>query len=287
MKNYIIKSYCKINLSLNVLKKLKSGYHRITSLITFCNLHDIISISKIESIKDDIIFTGRFNKGIKKNSNTIVKVLKILREQKLLNNHKFKINVKKNIPHGSGLGGGSSNAASLLNYFNSKMKLQLNNKEIKKMAKNIGFDVPVNLDKKNTILTGKNDKLIRIKQKLNLNILIVYPNVICSTKKIYRKNKKKSYFKKRSLFIPKNKYKLIQFLKRENNDLEKTVIKTYPIVGELIDTIKSTKGCYFSRITGSGSACIGIFSNMKNANYARRIIKLKYPKYWCLVSKTI
>ena len=90
MKNYIIKSYCKINLSLNVLKKLKSGYHRITSLITFCNLHDIISISKIESIKDDIIFTGRFNKGIKKNSNTIVKVLKILREQKLLNNHKFK-----------------------------------------------------------------------------------------------------------------------------------------------------------------------------------------------------
>ena len=183
MKNYIIKSYCKINLSLNVLKKLKSGYHRITSLITFCNLHDIISISKIESIKDDIIFTGRFNKGIKKNSNTIVKVLKILREQKLLNNHKFKINVKKNIPHGSGLGGGSSNAASLLNYFNSKMKLQLNNKEIKKMAKNIGFDVPVNLDKKNTILTGKNDKLIRIKQKLNLNILIVYPNVICSTKK--------------------------------------------------------------------------------------------------------
>ena len=57
MKNYIIKSYCKINLSLNVLKKLKSGYHRITSLITFCNLHDIISISKIEFLEVTVNIT--------------------------------------------------------------------------------------------------------------------------------------------------------------------------------------------------------------------------------------
>jgi len=73
----------------------------------------------------------------------------------------------------------------------------------------------------------------------------------------------------------------------ENNDLEKTVIKIYPKVKKLIDCIKSQKGCYFSRITGSGSACIGIFSNMKNAIYAQKLIKLKYPKYWCAVSKTI
>ena len=59
------------------------------------------------------------------------------------------------------------------------------------------------------------------------------------------------------------------------------------ICGEIIDYIKSQKGCYFSRITGSGSACIGIFSNMRYAIYAKKLIKLKYPKYWCAVSKTI
>ena len=73
----------------------------------------------------------------------------------------------------------------------------------------------------------------------------------------------------------------------ENNDLERTVTKIYPKVEKIINFIKSQNGCYFSRITGSGSACIGIFSNMKSAICAQKMIKLKYPKYWCVISKTI
>ena len=287
MKNFKIKSYCKINLSLRVLKKLNSGYHNIISLITFCDLHDVISISKIRNLKDKINFSGKFKRGINKKSNTITEVLNLLRNKKLLENQAFKINIKKNIPHGSGLGGGSSNAADLLNYCNLKMKLKLNKNKIKKLASQIGSDVPVNLERKNTFLTGKKDKILRFSQKFKLNLLIVYPNLICSTKKIYQKNKKISFSKRQPSFSAISNKKLINFLKSEHNDLEKTVIKIYPKVKKIIDYIKSQKGCYFSRITGSGSACIGIFSNMKNAIYAQKLIKLKYPKYWCAVSKTI
>lgn len=287
MDNIKIKSYCKINLSLKVLKKLNSGYHNIISLITFCDLHDVISISRIRNLKDEISFSGKFKKGINKKSNTITKVLNLLRSIKLLENQAFKINVRKNIPHGSGLGGGSSNAADLLNYFNSKMKLKLSKNKIKKLAGQIGFDVPVNLEKRNTFLTGKKGEILRLNQKFKLNLLIVYPNLICSTKKIYERNRKINLSKAQSIFYIKNNKKLINLLKNENNDLEKTVIKIYPKVKKIIDCIKSQKGCYFSRITGSGSACIGIFSNMKNAIYAQKLIKLKYPKYWCAVSKTI
>ena len=287
MSNFNIKSYCKINLSLRVLKKLNSGYHNIISLITFCDLHDVISISKIRNLKDKINFSGKFKKGINKKSNTITEVLNLLRNKKLLENQAFKINIKKNIPHGSGLGGGSSNAADLLNYCNLKMKLKLNKNKIKKLASQIGSDVPVNLERKNTFLTGKKDKIIRFSQKFKLNLLIEYQNLICSTKKIYQKNKKISFSKRQPSFSAISNKKLINFLKSEHNDLEKTVIKIYPKVKKIIDYIKSQKGCYFSRITGSGSACIGIFSNMKNAIYAQKLIKLKYPKYWCAVSKTI
>ena len=287
MSNFKIKSYCKINLSLRVLKKLNSGYHNIISLITFCDLHDVISISKIRNLKDKINFSGKFKKGINKKSNTITEVLNLLRNKKLLENQAFKINIKKNIPHGSGLGGGSSNAADLLNYCNLKMKLKLNKNKIKKLASQIGSDVPVNLERKNTFLTGKKDKILRFSQKFKLNLLIVYPNLICSTKAIYQKNKKISFSKRQPSFSAISNKKLINFLKSEHNDLEKTVIKIYPKVKKIIDYIKSQKGCYFSRITGSGSACIGIFSNMKNAIYAQKLIKLKYPKYWCAVSKTI
>jgi len=285
--NIKIKSYCKINLSLKVLKKLNSGYHNIISLITFCDLHDVISISRIRELKDEISFSGKFKRGINKKSNTITKVLNLLRSNKLLKNQAFKINVQKNIPHGSGLGGGSSNAANLLNYFNLKMKLKLSKNKIRKLADQIGFDVSINLEKRNAFLTGKRGKILRLNQKFKLNLLIVYPNLICSTKKIYERNRKINLSKPQSFFYTKDNKKLINFLKNENNDLEKTVIKIYPKIKKIIDYIKSQKGCHFSRITGSGSACIGIFSNMRHAIYVQKLIKLKYPKYWCAVSKTI
>jgi len=287
VKNFKIKSYCKINLSLRVLKKLNNGYHNIMTLITFCDLHDVISVLKIESLKDKISFSGKFKEGINKKSNTATKVLNLLRKTKLLKSQTFKINIQKNIPHGSGLGGGSSNAADLMNFFNINLKLKLNKNKLKKMAGQIGFDVPINLERKNTFVTGKKNEILRLNHKFRLNLLIVYPNLICSTKKIYEQNKNKSFIKPQSLFYKKNNKKLIDFLINENNDLEKTVVKIYPRIKKIINYIKSQKGCYFSRITGSGSACIGIFSNMKNAIYAQKLVKLKYPKYWCVVSKTI
>ena len=287
MKNFKIKSYCKINLFLRVLRKLDNGYHTIMSLITFCELHDTISIFKIKSLRDKISFSGRFKEGINKKSNTVTKVLDLFRRTKLLKNQAFKINIQKNIPHGSGLGGGSSNAADLINFFNLNMKLKLNKNKIKKLADQIGFDVPINLERKNTFLTGKKDNILRLNQNFRLNLLVVYPNIICSTKRIYEKNRKKSLIKPQSYFYKKNNKALIDFLIKENNDLEETVIKIYPKVKKIINYIKSQNGCYFSRITGSGSACIGIFSNMKNAIYVQKLIKLKYPKYWCVVSKTM
>ena len=287
MKNFKIKSYCKINLSLRVLKRLKNGYHNIASLITFCDLHDVISISKITNQKDQVSFSGKFKKGINKKKNTITKVLSLLRKNELLENQAFKINIKKNIPYGSGLGGGSSNAATLLNYFKSNMKLKLNKNKVKKLARQIGFDVPINLVRKNTFLSGKVGQILRLNRKFNLNLLIVYPNLICSTKTIYQKTRKISLLKPQSFIYIKDNKKLISLLIKENNDLEKIVVKTYPKIGKIIDYIKSQEGCYFSRITGSGSACIGVFSNMKNTIYAQKMIELKYPNYWSKVSKTI
>ena len=286
MKNIKIKSYCKINLSLRVIKKLQSGYHSIVSLITFCDLHDIISISKTTSLKDKISFSGQFKKNINKRSNTISKTLDLLKKIKFIEKQAYKINIKKNIPHGSGLGGGSSNAAALLNFFVSKMKIKASNSLLEKVSKKIGSDVSICLVKKNSLLKN-NNKVLRFKKKFNLNILLVYPNLICSTKKIYQKNKTRSLSKPQKFHNMKNRNQLIKILKNEKNDLERTVFKIYPKIKMLINYIKSQKGCHFSRITGSGSACIGIFSKMEHAIYVKKLIKIKYPKYWCVVSKTI
>ena len=286
MKKYKIKSLCKINLSLRVLKRLNDNYHRINSFITFCGINDVIQIKKINRLKDKVVFSGNFKKGIDIKNNTITKTLNLLRKSSFLGKIFFKIDVKKNIPQGAGLGGGSSNAAALLNFLYIKNFLKIKKNEIYKIAKDIGSDVPICLEYKNTLLTGKSGKLKRINNKLKLIILIAYPNIKSSTKRVYQENKQ--FTKKISKFnLYKNNKKIVNFLKNEKNDFEKTVIKFYPQVSNLLKLISKQNGCWFSRITGTGSACIGIFFNKKTAFYTRKLIKLKFPKYWCVVSKTI
>ena len=81
----IIKSYCKINLFLKVLKKNKKGLHNIQSTTMLIELHDKISIKKIKKKKDEVIFTGYFKKNINRSTNTVTNTLSILRSQNLLN----------------------------------------------------------------------------------------------------------------------------------------------------------------------------------------------------------
>ena len=113
-----IRSYAKINLALNVIKKI-SNFHKIESIVSFISLHDEILIKKIKSKNHIISFTGKFSKNIGK-INTVSNLLNILDNKKLLKNNKFKIKIKKNIPVQAGLGGGSMNAASILNYLIKK-----------------------------------------------------------------------------------------------------------------------------------------------------------------------
>ena len=83
------------------------------------------------------------------------------------------------------------------------------------------------------------------------------------------------------------KKKFISLLKKDKNDLQKVVEKKYPQISRLILSIYKQEGCIFSRMTGSGSACYGVFKSKKTAQFAITKLKRKYPKYWCVVTKTI
>ena len=128
MKFHKIKSYAKINISLGVLGRLNSKLHKIESLISFLNLHDNIFIKKIKNKFHKVTFVGKFSKGIKK-KNTISNLLKILDNNKKLNNQKYLIKVNKKIPQKSGMGGGSMNAANILKYLLNKQSLKLDSKD--------------------------------------------------------------------------------------------------------------------------------------------------------------
>ena len=126
MDVFKIKSYAKINLALNVTGK-KIKLHKIESIISFIDLHDLIYLKQISSKNHKVFFKGRYSKNINK-KNTVTSLLKLLDEKKFLNNKKFEIKIIKNIPQEAGMGGGSMNAASLINFFINKKILKYKKK---------------------------------------------------------------------------------------------------------------------------------------------------------------
>ena len=279
----MIKSYCKINLSLRVLKKMKNGFHDIQTNTILLNLHDLIKVKKINNKKDIVIFKGKFKKYISEDNNSIVNTINILRKNKLINEKKkFKIYINKKIPIFSGLGGGTSNSAFIIKYF---LKKKINENILNLFEKKIGSDLRLFFNKQVFQKSLKNIK--KYKKNYHLYFNLVYPNIKCSTKTVYAKVKK---FKKASLIDYskiQSKEKFIQLIKKENNCLQEISISKYKILKYIIAFMETQKDCYYSRMTGSGSVCYGMFKSHNAAKTALKKIKKRFPKFWCVTAKTI
>ena len=277
-----IKSYTKVNLSLNIIGKLKSKLHNIESIVSFLDLHDELYIKIIKSHDHKISFSGKFSKGIG-SKNTISKLLYMLDKKKLLNNQKFEIRVTKNIPQQSGMGGGSMNASNVISFFLKKKIIQLKGSKLKNLANSIGSDVILGVNKKNTILCS-NGKLKTFDKKLNFHVLVVKPNFGCSTKKIFSKvinYSKPLYSKPNKSFL--NKETIIN----SSNDLEKIVFQKYLKFRKLKSFLLKLPNSLFIRMTGSGSSIVVYFQSKKAAVIGSKLFKKKLKSYWCIVSKTI
>ena len=279
----MIKSYCKINLSLRVLKKLKNGLHDIQSNTLLLDLHDIIKIDKINKKNDIIIFTGEFRKLVDKLKNSISDTLFILRNKGIIKKqYRYKIVVNKKIPVFAGLGGGSSNAFFLAKYF---LKNKISNYILRIFEKKIGSDFRFFFYKQFYQKSLKNLK--KYKTNFSFYFVLVYPSIKCSTKKIYSKIREYSPPAKVDFSRILSKERLVYLIRKENNDLQKIVVSNFSILRTILNFISIQNGCYFSRMTGSGSVCFGIFRSKKLAILGLKRIKKKFPKYWCVLSKTI
>jgi len=276
-----IKSFAKLNLALNVTGKT-SALHRIESIVVFISLHDEISIKKIKSKKHKIIFTGRFSENIGK-QNTVFNLLNILDKKKLLKDKKFSIKINKKIPTRSGLGGGSMNAANILNFFVNKKIIRISKKDLVKISYLVGSDVILGLNSSNTIISSKNE-IRRFSKCRKIYVLIVKPSFGCSTKNIYSKVRN---FSKIKFSKPKKKMFDLEYLKSSKNDLEPIAMSLYPKLEKLKKSLENLSKTVFVRMTGSGSALVAYFQTKENCDKAKKQFYKKYKNYWCIASKTI
>ena len=281
MKTDELKSFAKINLALHVTGKL-TNLHKIESVIKFIDLHDTISIKEINKNKHKVSFIGNFSKNIKKN-NTVNKLFDILEKKKILNNKKFQVRIKKNIPQKAGLGGGSMNAATILNFLIKKNFIKINQKKVLQIANLIGSDVILGINPKSAILSSKG-KIKKFLKTSNFNILLVSPNFGCSTKKIYSGVKR---FSKPQFNSPKKNMMNLKSLLKYENDLEKVAFSKYPKLKILKSFLENLNKPLFVRMTGSGSVIVAYYQKKQDCELAKVRFKRKFKNYWCNTSKTI
>ena len=281
MRNNYLKSYAKINLALNVTGK-RNSMHKIESIISFIDLHDLISIQNIKSNNHKISFYGKFSKNIKR-ENTVQKLLDLLDRSNLLKNKKFKISIKKNIPQEAGFGGGSMNAATILNFFIKKKIIKLTKIKIEKLCNSIGSDVILGINFSSSILKS-NNQIKKFTKCPKYNTLLVKPNFGCSTKKIYSGVRK---FTKPNLNYPKKQMFSSNYLIQQVNALEKIAFLKYPRLKNIKLFLKNLNSPLFVRMTGSGSAICAYYQYSKDCKLAKIQFKRKFKNYWCNVSKTI
>ena len=207
-----LRSYSKINLFLDVGKKIKkTKLHNIQSLAFLLNIYDEIQIKKNNRSKDIVKFYGQFSNCIGKNNNSLKQSLSLLRKRGFIKKkHNYNILVKKNIPVFAGLGGGSSNAATIIRYF-AKNKA-LSKQEINYFSKIIGSDLRLFL-KSSQIFQKNLHEVNGLKKKYKFYFILVYPFLKCSTKEIYSKLKVFKKIKDRNIYQGDSRIKLINNLK--------------------------------------------------------------------------
>lgn len=275
VKTYILKAPAKINIGLRVLSKRIDGYHNIETIFYPVRIFDTVKvrISKISS-HANIISVKTTPKGIVDDKDNIClkAVILFLTEYKIKDSYKIQIHIRKNIPVGAGLGGGSSDAAAVLKilagYFKIKTKRD-RELSLRKIALKLGSDVPFFLQPVTSYAWSRGDKMFPLKKfKIDYPLLIVYPHIHISTKWAFDKLNISTAKKKSMEHILGFKEDMNDLFQ---NDFEKVVYKKYPFVKEIKERMYEF-GSVFSSMSGSGSSVYGFF-DPKNIQPAFKYFK--------------
>lgn len=263
-----IKAHAKINLRLKVLGINEQKYHLLQMVNAKIGLFDKIIIKKLK--KQSIIIDMP---QIKTENNIVYKVVKNMFKEYQLSGGIY-IKIKKNIPFGAGLAGGSADAASVILALDKIYKLNLTKEELQKEALKVGTDIVYCLENDICLVEGIGEKVQNFKKKIKRNVLLINPNIIVSTKEIYELyDEEKTY----SYALTKEELHNLSFYDLLQNDLEPVVFKKYPIIKDLKEElIKEIELPVL--MSGSGSTMF-VLGNKKELKKWYKVYKRKYPNY--------
>ena len=275
MKNLHIRSFAKINISLNITKKRKDGFHELDSVMLPISLHDSLVISKLNLATDNYVTVDDFSIGTFSYNLATFSIEKLQSVYHF--DDKFRILIHKVIPIQAGLGGGSSNAAFTMKAVNQILKLGASDEELIELGKTLGCDIPFFIKCKPARVQGVGEVLTPITVKNNYYVLLVKPELGCSTKEVYALSDEMNLKTGNIENVIKALEEGDDDLLAENisNALQEPAIKLVPSIEAIIDELKNN-GLKMVQVTGSGSA---VFALSTNKNQLKKVFKKLEDRY--------
>ena len=275
-----LKSFAKVNLFLHVLNKREDGYHNILSLLSRIDLFDTITIEK--SSKLEIIYTGLQSNEIV--DDNVLKLFNLLKEKNFIKNFNPKITIDKKIPIGAGLGGGSSNVATIICALKD-LKIFKDNIDIISIARELGSDIEFFTYNQSALVNNKGSVVNLIDIEKPQNILLVNPRVNLSTAEVFKLNT--SYSKKIDLDISTPLRDIEKIMHFTSNELEDSATELCPDIHVIKNEMKKQKNLVVARMSGSGSTYFGIFEDKQATLLAKEYFMKNYPHWWTTATRTI
>lgn len=269
-----IKAPAKINLYLNVGEKRNDGFHDIISIMVKVGLWDIITLEEHE----EIVVEGPA--WLPMEENLVYKAAVLLKEHSGVKKGCM-IKLEKNIPPGRGLGGGSSDCASILKALNQYWSINLEIKELEQLGMKLGSDVNFFLYPGSCCTTGRGEVITRIDRDFEgeKNIILVDTGISITTAYVYSRYSGGQLTAKEKLDKIINSYRSGNWSEILKNDFEATVFREYPVLNDLKNRLANW-GLH-PLLSGSGSCVFALVDDVRTAESVSQVIRenFEYETY--------
>ena len=271
MDNYRIKAYAKINLGLDVVRKLESGYHEVRMIMQSIGLHDELTLEKTA---DNITVTTDSRELSSVQDNLVYKAAKLMFDTYKIPGG-IHIHLHKKIPIAAGMAGGSTDAAATLKGINRLYDLEIPLPRLMELGVSIGADVPYCILGGTALAEGIGEKLTPLTPAPDFYILVATPDLSVSTKYVYEHldlTAVKKHPDITGMAMAIDSGSLQGLLDRMGNVLEAVTISAYPVINSIKRRMREL-GAVNSLMSGSGPTVFGVFLAEQTADFACEQLK--------------
>ena len=270
-----ITSNAKINIGLNITEKLPNGYHLLDMIMVPISLADKLEI-KFNNQKGKLNISSNIKDIPCDEKNILYKVYKAFYEKAQIEPEDIDVYLEKNIPHEAGLGGGSSNGGFFLKELNKFHNFVLSDEDLSLVGKSVGADIPFFLKNTPCRVKGIGEKLEKIQNNLDCDVILVKPKFGVSTKKayeLYSKLDEKKFANIDEVLSGLKENNLKKVCENIENMLEQGLLIDDENIQNFRNRIKETGLDFF--MSGSGS-CYYILSSKNTTEDYLKILNQKF-----------